>query len=232
MYGWIANVLIVSPLSMQKDDGSDTPQYTAWQSVRNIANVVLVIAFLLIIFSQLTGMGISNYGVKKTLPRLVIIALAINASFILMMLAVDLTNIIGTGIYSLFKTLTPGADSSTMNAGALVASLLAGTGAVTVAGTAITIAAISGSISLPVLALMALPVILGIVLALIAAVATLFIRNALVIVLIVISPLAIAAYLLLTRSSYLQSGASYLSVCYSYFPWLRCYSADQNLLHI
>lgn len=196
MYGWIANVLIVSPLSMQKDDGSDTPQYTAWQSVRNIANVVLVIAFLLIIFSQLTGMGISNYGVKKTLPRLVIIALAINASFILMMLAVDLTNIIGTGIYSLFKTLTPGADSSTMNAGALVASLLAGTGAVTVAGTAITIAAISGSISLPVLALMALPVILGIVLALIAAVATLFIRNALVIVLIVISPLAIAAYLL------------------------------------
>lgn len=197
MYNWIQSVLVVAPLSASSGE-SASPQYTAWTSMRNIANVLLVIAFLIIIFSQLTSVGVTNYGVKKTLPRLIVVALAINVSFYLMAIAIDLTNIIGTGLYDILHALAPGADATTLNAGAMVTSLLAGTGAVVIAGTSVAIAAASTAtaFSLPTLALLAAPVILGVVLALIAAVATLFIRNALLVVLIVISPIAIAAYLL------------------------------------
>ena len=191
MYGWIDSVLRLQPLSLS----SESPQFIAWQSIRNIANVLLVIAFLVIIFSQLTSMGVSNYGVKKTLPRLVIVALAINTSFYLMAIAVDLTNIIGVGLHSIFSTLAPDADASTMNAAGVIGALVTGTGTAIVAGTAITFAAASAG-SFSTLALMALPVIGVAILGLLAAVATLFIRNALVVVLIVISPLAFAAYLL------------------------------------
>lgn len=196
MYGWIDSVLRLQPLTVTNGDGSESPQFVAWQNIRNIANVLLVIAFLVIIFSQLTSMGVSNYGVKKTLPRLIIVALAINTSFYLMAIAVDLTNIIGVGLHSIFSTLAPDATAATMNANEIIGAFVTGTGTVAVAGTAVAIAAGTGALSMSTLALMALPVVGTAVLALLAAVATLFIRNALIVILIVISPLAFAAYLL------------------------------------
>ena len=196
MYGWIDSVLRLQPLTVSNGDGTESSQFVAWQSIRNIANVLLVIAFLIIIFSQLTSMGVTNYGVKKTLPRLIIVALAINTSFYIMAIAVDLTNIIGVGLHSIFSTLAPDATAATMNANEIIGAFVTGTGTVAVAGTAVAIAAGTGALSLSTLALMALPVVGVAVLALLAAVATLFIRNALIVILIVISPLAFAAYLL------------------------------------
>src|SRR5680860_295958 len=60
----------------------DTTQ-AAWGSMRSIANVAFVIAFLIIIFSQITSVGITNYGIKKLLPRIIIAAILVNLSFII-----------------------------------------------------------------------------------------------------------------------------------------------------
>ena len=67
----------------------------AWELARNLANIMFIIAFLIIIYSQVTGAGINNYGIKKMLPRLVIAALAVNLSYFICQLAVDFTNVLG-----------------------------------------------------------------------------------------------------------------------------------------
>ena len=77
--------------------------YGAWSIMRNFANVAFVIAFLLIVFSQLSGVGMSNYGIKKMLPKLVVVAVLVNISYWLGAAAVDLSNIAGAGVYSLMN---------------------------------------------------------------------------------------------------------------------------------
>ena len=48
-------------------EGGDS-LYNAWSAMRNVANALFVIAFMVVIYSQLTGAGITNYGIKKLLP--------------------------------------------------------------------------------------------------------------------------------------------------------------------
>ena len=58
---------------------------------------------LFIIFSQLTGVGIDNYGIKKSLPKLIAVAIIVNLSFVICQATVDLSNILGNGLQSLFN---------------------------------------------------------------------------------------------------------------------------------
>lgn len=90
-WGLLEGLLHANPL---KNDPNDT-YYQTWKNIRDIANVILVIFFLLVIFSQITSVGISNYGIKKLLPRIIIAAVAINISYILMAIIVDLSNMLG-----------------------------------------------------------------------------------------------------------------------------------------
>ena len=88
----------------------DIDQYKAngstegvWNIFRNIANIFMIIILLVIIFSQLTGYGIDNYGIKKMLPKLIVMAILINLSFIICELAVDVSNILGVGLDNMFR---------------------------------------------------------------------------------------------------------------------------------
>ncbi|MBQ9017625.1 hypothetical protein IJ118_00985 [Candidatus Saccharibacteria bacterium] len=74
----------------------------AWNYMRDIANVILIVILIVVIFSQLTGYGIDNYGIKKILPKLVLMAVIINLSFIVCQLAIDLSNILGVGLDNMF----------------------------------------------------------------------------------------------------------------------------------
>lgn len=40
--------------------------------MRNIANVVFVVMFLVVIYSLLTGRGVGNYNIKRMLPRFIV----------------------------------------------------------------------------------------------------------------------------------------------------------------
>ena len=83
------------------------PTFEAWSAMRSIANVAFVIVFLIIIFSQITSVGITNYGIKKLLPRLIIAAILVNISYYICQIAVDLSNILGYSLQSFLTNLAP-----------------------------------------------------------------------------------------------------------------------------
>ena len=163
----------------------DSATYTAWVVMRNVANVAFVIAFLFIIFSQLTGQGIANYGIKKMLPRLVVAAILVNLSFIICQLAVDISNILGYSLNQVFQSIggsvitgdTRGSESG--NWVGIAATVLAG-------------GAIAWGLGVAVL----LPFLVGAVIALMMIFLILVIRQVLIILLVVLAPIAFVAFLL------------------------------------
>lgn len=72
--------------------------FEVWQRFLPIANIAFAIVFMVIIYSTATSTGLSNYSVKKIMPRLVIGAILVNISFYICAAVVDLTNILGANI--------------------------------------------------------------------------------------------------------------------------------------
>ena len=170
---------------------SDGVAYNIWEIFRNIANAILVIVFLVIIFSQLTGYGIDNYGIKKMLPKLIVMGVLINLSYIICELAVDLSNILGVGLNNLFESVASAANIDTSNAGSVAAIVLVVLGAAaTTAASGYLTGGGAGIIVALVLALISALVALLIFLAMIG------IRMIIVVVFTVISPVAFALYIL------------------------------------
>lgn len=159
---------------------------TSWSAFRNLANIMFVIAFLVVIYSQITGMGVSNYGIKKLLPRIIAVAILVNISLILCQIAVDLSNIIGASIYDMFKGIptTMGQNATPNSWDKVMAVILEAA-----AGVALLIAII-----LAPMALLAVAVALLLLIA----------RQAIIVILIVIAPLAFVAYLLPNTASYFK----------------------------
>lgn len=174
--------------------------YSAWTTFRDIANSLLVIVLLIIIFSQLTGVGIDNYGIKKMLPKVVVMAILINLSYIICELAVDLSNILGIGLNNLFEAvgqnIRQGAGAGEETLAGIVAGLfgaLAGAGAV--AGTAITAISIAGGGGV----MLVISLILVLLIALVAVLmffVMLGARMMIVIMFTVIAPVAFLLYIL------------------------------------
>lgn len=91
--------------------------FQAWKTVRDISNVIFVILIFIIIFSQLTGVGIDNYGIKRTLPRLIIAAILVNASWFICKFAVDVSNILGVGLRNLLTVAPIEIDATVTSSG-------------------------------------------------------------------------------------------------------------------
>jgi hypothetical protein len=62
LYDVLASFLRTQPLQVSSKSGL----FQVWDYMRNIANVIFVIIFIIVIYSQITNIGISNYGIKKT----------------------------------------------------------------------------------------------------------------------------------------------------------------------
>lgn len=163
--------------------GPDTE--AAWKSFRDIDNVLFAIAFLIIIYTQITGAGLSNYGLKKMLPKLIIAAILVNVSFILCKVAVDLSNIVGNSVPSFFDvSFSTTADGTPTTANTDMPLWKDAIGAALIAGTAVVGLVLVLSLGLPGL------------LALVVVVLILVARKAAIILLVVVSPIAFVAYLL------------------------------------
>lgn len=185
IYTQIEKLLVVEPVSFE----DSSPIYQIWQIMRDITNILFVIFLLVVIYSQITGLGISNYGIKKALPKLIVAAVLVNLSYLICALAVDASNIFGASIRGLFESIeaqavnTGGIGSAAdINWTRLTAALIGG-GAV--AGVAIIhfiwplIAALLGAI---------ISVLVGLV--------TLGLRQALITILVMIAPVAVVCSLL------------------------------------
>lgn len=176
----IISFLTIKPSIL--DMGSKT--HEAWSYFRNIANVLFAVMFMWVIFSQVSNVGISNYGIKKMLPKLIIGAILVNASFIICQGAVDLSNVLGNALSDFFDKIA-GSVQSTEAAGvkeSFAAVILGGL-------------ALTGALALAFLAI-SVPTLLAVLLVLISVVVILIARQAIVILLIAISPVAFVAWLL------------------------------------
>ncbi len=154
---------------------------SVWENFRALANIMFVIAFMFIVYSQVTNMGISNYGVKKLLPKLILAAIMVNLSYWICAIAVDLSNIFGYGMKDMFGFIGSKAAGQAGATAEPAQDLIAG--ALTLTGGIVLVSLSWGVIGFGLLAL-------GMTLLI------LILRQALIIVLICIAPLAFVAFLL------------------------------------
>ena len=197
MWNQIETYHMKIPASEVFKDGGGVQK--GWRVVRDLANTVFVILFMVVIFSQLTGVGIDNYGIKKILPRLIVTAIILNLSYIICQIAVDLSNIFGMGLNNMFSEwassiATPGNGGSIGGMWA-AGGILAGIGT---AGAVIWGFLNTGSIAgaLVWIGLAVLGIVLIIVVAMLFLYITLVAREAGIVLLIVLAPIAIVCYIL------------------------------------
>lgn len=179
-YGAISGFLDIKPTILSSGDNSGAKQ--GWDFFRNIANAIFAVIFLWIIFSQISNVGVSNYGIKKILPRLIIGALLVNLSYYLCQIFVDLSNILG---HTLKDALEAGAG------GIGTESEAAGWGSAIAA----TIVGVGGVAAFAALAI-GIPTLVAGFLAIMTVFIILVVRQAGIILLISMSPIAFAAWLL------------------------------------
>lgn len=195
MWDQIESVLFVPVGEIFKDDNGVE---NAWKVIRDIANVIFIILFLAVIFSQLTGVGIDNYGIKKILPKLIVVAILVNLSYVICKVAIDISNIVGSGIDSMLSGF---ADSVVTVSGASTGWQI-GSWLTTIAGggAGVTIWVLLSEGGLREVGAVIGLAALGIVISILAAVTFMYIilgvRMAGVILCTVLSPVAIVCYAL------------------------------------
>lgn len=202
----VVHTSIVKDLADTRGQGSTL--YQAWSFFRNVANIMFVIAMLFVIFSQITGFGIDNYGIKKILPKLIITAIIVNFSYVICGIIVDISNLAGDALRGIFEGIADGttgtSDRGNITGGVvqIVASLVNAiapvvAGGATVGGitylvvTGIT-AAGSGSFLafiFPILSIAGAAALAGLF-----AMLMLGLRQSLIIIMIAISPIAFVLY--------------------------------------
>lgn len=205
-YSVISQFLNINPAIF--GEGSDAVgAKQAWNFFRDIANVIFVLLFLWVIFSQVSSIGISNYGIKKILPKLIVGAILVNLSFYICQLAVDLSNILGFTLKEALEGSVSRVGGSSSNSeilsglGAAVAGILVLTGTVLFAALAVSI-----------------PTLLSLMLVLLVVLVILIVRQAAIVLLISIAPLAFAAWLLPNTESLFKKWVSMFRGLLMVFP--------------
>lgn len=213
MYNFMQdNFLNIKSDQLFSNSGKGAEVYKNWSSFRDMANVFFVIMIAIIIFSQVTSAGISNYGIKKMLPKIIIYAILVNISWYLAVIAVDISNIAGSTIFNWlvkdgwhFSDAAKGTESP-------VESILSGTaGTVGLAIAAGVTAALVGGGTI-------LLFMISAAMALVTTLLILMIREAAVVVLVVISPLAFVMGLLPNTEGFLKKWMRFMKNMLIIYP--------------
>jgi MFS family permease len=169
----------------------------SWTVFREITSAALVIVMLIIVFSQAVGGGpLDAYTIRKLLPRLAAAIILMQVSWYLCIWLIGLANAAGQGLADLMAV--PFGGTGALDLPSLLHRLnpvwAALIGATSTAGAIIAIffSGLLLSFGWPILVLSIILVLLAVVVAL----ATLLFRNALIILLVMLSPLAFLAYVL------------------------------------
>ena len=189
--------------------------YKAWSAFRNLANIGFVIMLLVVIFSQVTSIGISNYNIKKILPKLIITAILVNFSYLILGVLIDLSHIIGNGIGSAIRTIagesmSAEASAQASNTISTIAGAVAGAGVI---GGGVAIATTGPAIILPVVLF-----IITTVISVFFGFVMLTIRQAAIIMVIVLAPLAMVLYALPNTAAITKKYVSTLKALLMLYP--------------
>lgn len=179
-----------------------------WKKIRDMANIGFIILILIVVLSQVTGIGLNNYSIKKMLPTIIVMAVLVNLSFIICQLAVDISNITGNAIYELFDGMAAAVGQSEFEFSNLVKglamTLLAGGGFV------LTFGLMSNNVGVWLIPF--LLVLISSIFSTIFFFIVLAVRQAGVYILVILSPLAIVCYSLPNLKKY-------------YDRWLKLFSS-------
>lgn len=185
----LANGVLIPLLRVKAVNQQSTPDlYNIWLKMVNLAEIIFLLVFLVIIFATITQQDFGffdQYTIKKVLPRLVVAAILVQASFLLSGFMIDIGNVLGAGIETLLRAATgPQSDASVAH----VLSNLVGIG---LAG-AVGIGTVLGTASWIAVA----PLLASLALTLLVVFLVLGLRFLLIACLIVVSPLAMVAWVL------------------------------------
>ena len=220
LYGKLNDSLETQPLNVTDNKSG---LYLAWNIMLGFANAAFIIAFLVIIYSQVTSAGISNYGIKKMLPRLAIAAVLVNISYYICAFAIDLSNISGHALQDVFMQIRTTVLTTGHSSGGsievftwenLTALILSG-GAAAVGVRAFLVG--EGGVLTSAIILL-LPVLLGALLAVLMVVLVLAARHALIVILTIISPLAFVCYLLPGTEKWFEKWRKMFMTMLIFFP--------------
>ncbi len=155
--------------------------YKAWNTFRLFGAGLIVIAGLIMLIAQAMGSDfIDAYTIHKVLPRILIALIGISLSWWLLAFAINLSNDIGLGIRSIIYAPFEGFGHTVrVNGGAATVGAIVGTATFLVLG-------LLGIASFMFTALLA--IFVGFV--------VLFIRQVIIMMLVIFAPLAIACYVL------------------------------------
>lgn len=214
IFNILSSMIAVKPPVLGDANNS---MFTAWNIMRAIANIAFVIAFLVIIYAQLTSIGISNYGLKRLIPRLIIAAILVNISFYVTALAIDISNIAGYSIQDIFNAIRENLfhltndNLSGLNTdvtwSTITSIILAGGGAI---GAVYFVS--SGGLYL------LIPLLIGLFLTVLFVVIVLAARQAIILILVIIAPLAFVANLLPNTEKWFKSWRDLFMTMLIFFP--------------
>lgn len=215
-------LLNVSPLVA--NDNSAT--YVAWSYLRIYGNVFLLIALLVIVFGESIGGGLVDaYTAKKVLPRLLAAAILINLSFYIVALAVDVTNIVGGGLKDLLTTPFHVSNGFALQIhdgkGTAVDIGIAIIGFFALKGVVIEVAAMFGAFVLPLIFFLTIAILL-----------TVLVRQALIIILVIVSPVAFALYALPNTEKYFRKWWDTLFRTLLVYPLIAVMFALGNIMSV
>ncbi|MFZ2835746.1 MAG: hypothetical protein WAZ21_00295 [Candidatus Saccharimonadales bacterium] len=220
VFGVLRGFLEVQPI--QSSDKSTL--YRSWDFMRGFANIAFIIGFLIIIYSQITSTGVSNYGIKKLLPRLIIAAILVNVSYYICTIAVDLSNIIGYSLQDMFISVRNALSGTTSDSWEVtswsdVTGFILSGGTVVGAGVIgfkLAAAALQGAAAGAIYLI--LPALVSGLLAVLLVIVVLATRQALIVILVVLSPLAMVAYLLPNTEKWFEKWRDLLMTMLIMFP--------------
>ncbi len=185
IFGSIAGML--STPSRYFDDTSGVRN--AWENMRNVANIGFAILFIIMIISHLTSIGISNYSIKKLLPRIIVAAITINISFYLCALASDFSNILGVSLKNMLGGLNITTDGVAYKENSFLEAIIF----VLSSGTVGVIAGVAGGAGAAIGAVVGItiPLVIGALLISSVVYIILVARQAILVLLIILSPVAL-----------------------------------------
>lgn len=169
---------------------TDSGTYKAWSIMRTLANALFVIAFMVLVYSQLTGKG-GGYNMKRLVPKLLISAILVNVSYYLCIVLIDFTNIIGDSFMSILQTIANQVGHSVMPIGGKAPSGFQDGTLTTITSSVMAKAGIAWVLLTPVAA-----VIISIATISAAGLVLLIMRKTVIALLILGSPVLFVAYLL------------------------------------
>lgn len=179
---WVAGTL-EGYLTFNPFAGDDNDIKRIWSSLLNVANSLLVVAFLVVVFSQSTSLGLSNYGIKRMLPRIIAAAILMNLSYYICQILVDLSNIAGVGVTSLVAATTDGTFADNVEQVSGLSKVIVGAG---------------------IIAVVAFFFLIPVLLSFLAIIFTIAARNALIVLLVIVAPLAFAAWIFPNTEKYFK----------------------------